>query len=546
MMNTRSTSHPAPPRFARAAGMALLLAVSAFMPPAQAGGSIADGMDLFGAQAESPAPDEVQAAGDYVADPAFHGGEYIEDAFFANQTGATNYFLGRKVARLPNGDVLTAALVKNPNGNQTNGYWNIGLVKYDATGTTRKTWFNAGTYGHAGSEYIVFPKADTANYSWIQDLKIIGNFIVISTNLNFGGSTTDIDTYILVFDTDGAFRSSTAVFNHDTAAEYIGGMEVYSTGIGTTTNNVVVVGTRMAGSAVPRPVFQRFTLNANGTLTDQTGVVALNAAACSNTGDDCEAKGIALGGRILGATGAPPIFVANMRRAGGTSGEANIAVMKINADGVPDSNWASIAWNTSPGGNRADIPFGIAVKTTGLGIPTNPLVHTVYVGSYIDRACRSGISVLRTGTADGGGTAVAKTFGGSDATGTNCTILRPSADIGNGLAMQDGKLAIAGYRTWQPICPIGTTCEDRVDGMVAVLSDLTVQSFATYPYPILGPRDRHTGFWGVVGTGNGKFVAVGDDRFRNDSDVAANLRGKQSVAILGLAPDDSIFSDGFD
>lgn len=545
----RSPFHFAASALARVRGalVAAALVASPFGAlSAQEVAQLPDEADALVLETQQSAPDAVQAAGDYIADPAFHGGEYIEDAFFANQTGANNYFLGRKAVRLPNGDILAAALVKNPNGTQTNGLWNIGLVKYDAAGSVRKTWFNAGPYGHAGSEYIVYPKTNAANFSWIQDVKVIGNFILVSTNYNFGGSATDVDTYIVVFDLDGVFRSSTAVFNHGTDAEYIGGMEVYSTGIAGDTRNVVLVGTRVTGASVPRPVFQRFTLNADGTLSDQTGVVALNVAACSSTSDACEAKGIALGAGPLATTGAPPIFVANVRRAGGTSAEANIAVMKINGNGVADANWTNKAWNTSPGGNRADIPFGIAVRTTGLGIPTNPLVHTAYVGSYIDRACTPGISVLRTSTSDNGDTATATNFGGSDATGATCTLIRPAADHGNALTMQEGKLAIVGFRSTPVFCATPPCGEDAVDATLAVLDGLSLKSFVSYPYPVHGPRGRHSGFWGIVGTGNGALVAVGDNRFRNSSDVAANLRGKQSVALLGLAPDDVIFTDGFD
>lgn len=524
----------------RGMGVTALLAAAVF---AQASEDPADVMDLFGAQAQVSPAAEPLAIDDYVVDPAFNDGRYLLDAFQTNQTEPNRNFVGRKVARMSNGDILVAGLVKNPVGNQTNGLWNVALTRYDSTGTVRKTWFNAGAYSHAGSEYIIYPKVYNASFSWIQDLKIVGNFILVSTNYIYGGGTTDIDTRILVFDTDGVFRGWKGAFSQDSAADHIGGMEVYTTGTGLAlTTHVVVVGTHIAPGALPRPVFQRFMLDGNGSLHDQTGVVPLNVAACAHTSVGCEAKGIALGHNMFIGT-APSIFVANARRIG-TSGRKAIAVMKINQNGVADSSWASIAWNTSPVSGGDNVPFGIAVVSTGVGLPASPRVHTVYVASQIDRACKPGISVLRMSTSDNGDTAFTTGFGGSDATNPISCILNTS-HLGSGLAMQGGKLAITGAAVWTPLCT-GGPCEDRVTGMLAVLDGLALKSFRSYPYEAGDGRARHTDLWGIAGGGGASFIAVGDARFFNDNSVPANLRGKQSMATVRFVPDDRIFQNGFD
>lgn len=147
----------------------------------------------------------------YAADPAFAGGQYFLDDFWANPASPTNYFQGRKVARLSNGDIVVAAMVKNPNGNQTNGLWNIGLVRYNAAGTQRVPWPNGGIYAHVDGEYIVYPKINDAAVGWIQDIRVTGDKILVAFQWHFAG-TDDIDTRVLVFGQDGSFKSNTGVF----------------------------------------------------------------------------------------------------------------------------------------------------------------------------------------------------------------------------------------------------------------------------------------------------------------------------------------------
>lgn len=487
-------------------------------------------------------PFAVAAATPYVIDPGVHGGEYIEDAFGANQGSATNYFLGRKVAQLPGGDVVVAALVKNPNGNQTNGFWNVGLVRYSANGNTRRTWANPGSYGSSANQYVVYPKTDTATYTWVQDIKIVNSFILVSTNHDFNQTGGDSDVQILVFDLNGQYKSTYVPFG-TSDREYIGGMEGYSSGSPASTYSIVVAATVVpVAGGVPRPIFRRMTLGSTGSLSDVTGKVPLNVAGCANTADDCEVKAIALAYPPLFINGTPSVFIAAVRRAGSTSAEANISVLKVSVSGVADASWSSTTWNTSPGGNRADIPFGIGVRTSGLGLPASPTVYTVYVASYIDRQCKPGISILRQSTQDNGATAVTVRYGGSDSTDPAICALFASSDYGAGVAMQDGRFAVVGYNS----APVLGAGEDRVNAEMAVFDDLNLISFSQYPYPTHGPRERHSGFWGVVGTGSGKFVAAGDNRFRDASDVSVNLRGKNSVAVLGLMEDDTIFANSFE
>lgn len=491
-------------------------------------------------------------ANSYVADPAFNSGKYIENDFGGAINSPQGYFLGRKVARLDNGDIVVAAMVKNPGGNQTNGFWNLGLSKYNATGG-RKCWTSAGAYagGQAGcvlsfySPWVIYPKSNTAYINWVQDIKVVDNFILVSVNRNFNGGT-DIDTHVYVFNTDGKYLSTAEVFNSSSYNEMIGGMEVYQTGITTKTTHVVVTATQFwrDGSQSPKPVFRRYTLGSDGVMTAATGTVVLNSSVnCSAPDESCEAKGIALGySAVFGLS--PSIFIAAAKKH--ASGEYDIVILKVNDNGVADANWQTPWRNISDGGDKNDVPFGIAVKSTGGFLGGSPRVHDVYVASNSSRACKPGIGVLRASTSNNGATSAKIIFGGSNTT-VAAVCLFTSADYGNGLTMQDDKIAIAGMQVWR--C-VGSSCgEDDVDSTFALVDDgLTVKSFEKYAFDIGATRSKHSGMYGVVGTGNGKFVMTGDTRFTNDN-LIPNWRGKQLVGLLGVAPpaaNDTIFKNGFD
>ncbi len=128
----------------------------------------------------------------------------------------------------------------------------------------------------------------------------------------------------------------------------------------------------------------------------------------------------------------------------------------------------------------------------------------------------------------------------------------------NALALQDGRLAAVGNGYVQPLgCP---SCEDTVDGAIAVLDatngDLISPSAPSgNPQPLYysytntsGTRVRHSGFYGVVGAGSGRFTVAGDTRFP-ETHGNASYRGKMTYAslrVLESGDSDTIFADGFE
>ncbi|WP_306581322.1 glycoside hydrolase family 5 protein [Dokdonella sp.] len=480
----------------------------------------------------------------YAPDPGFNNGNYFLDEFYSNPTADNNYFEGKKVVRLSNGDIVVAALVKNPNGNQSNGFWNIGLVRYNAAGTQRVVWPNGGAYAHVNGQYIVYPKLSTATYTRIGGLDVYGNNILVAVNAKVGN---DEDSRILVFGTDGAFKSNTDAFD-SYADEYIGGMAVYTSAITFPAPvSVVVVGHKYVTGVGFRPLFRRFTLNTSGTLTDVTNVVDLNTHWCANTSRDCAPVGIALG---LRAGGNPAIYVVN-RGVDTAFSPARVCatVTKVDSAGVADSSWPSNYCDAFDDGSnntttKANNPVAIAVDTTGIGSPGSPFRDNVFVLSEIERKCANGALVERydddyipTGGA---------VFGGATSNFQGLCVHGQGPDLPRGMVMSDGRLAVVGYGSFTTLTnpPVTNYTAWAAILDVSGAAGATLRDFTDYPYPS-GANYRDTALSGIVATTNGKFVVTGDARYPNTASVPANLRGKNAVATLGIAPD-RIFSDGFD
>lgn len=495
-----------------------------------------------------------QAQVPYAADPDFNNGQYFLDEFWSNPTAANNYFEGKKVARLDNGDIVVAALVKNPDANQTNGYWNIGLVRYNATGTQRVLWPNGGSYAHVNGNYIVYPKTNTARYTRIQDVVAWGDKILVAVGFRDPASNNDT-VQILVFGTDGSFKSLTTPFGDFPSFpnEYPGGMAVYRTIPGGV--SVVVVAHRAVSGVGWRPLFTRYELNANGTLTSQTGIVHLNTHWCSDTTRQCAPVGIALAPRSLTASFAPAIYVVNQALNAGVWG---YTVTRVDENGVEDDDWAiNFRSHISDGATPAHSPaYAIEVRTTGLGIPSSPYRHEIFVAAEVKRGCGNGVVVAKYDHENSTLFQINTVFGGKAendaACGTGVNVEHWPVDM----ALNGNRLAVVGYGRYT--LPDQGGGPDHVDyhGFTAVLDASAVGSvplldFRNYSYPISGAGTfRHTALWGVTPTTDNKFVVTGDARYPpNDTSVPINLRGKNAVATLGIAPegdDDTIFRDGFD
>lgn len=469
----------------------------------------------------------------FMPDRAFNGGHYVTDAFFANSNAANNYFEGKKIVVLDNGDLVVAALVKKPDANQSNGFWNLGLVRYNRTGTARQVWSNpTAAYSHISGQYIVYPNSATATYNYIRDIKAIGGKLIVYANRSYQGGP-DVDVDLLVFGEDGSFQSVTTAFA-STAAEYAEGIEVYSAGTIGFTNYVLALATQFVPDG--RPAFKRFSISAAGFLTQENPDMNAVNVRCTTAGQQCFGRGIALGQPSMqGET--PSIYVVTEFRPDATTVDGSFVVTKVNSNGVKSPNWdpGNINWHASNSGDRHDWPIGIVVQT-GIGTASPP--DAIFVGVNIGQNCKDGISVVRFSSADNGVSPSLTRFGGSNATGSLCSVISSTvaSDNATSMARHGTTIALAGYRF------IANASSDSA--MYAVDANLTVLDQRAFPFPIGGPRQRESLLSGITAVGGLKFAAAGYAAYPGGT-IPATLVGKTHVAIIQFAPD-RIFGHGFD
>lgn len=482
----------------------------------------------------------------YGTDPAFNHGLYYRDDFAVNLSGANQSSRAFKTAKLSDGSFVVAALVKNPAGNQTNGYWNLGLLRYSATGQ-RLQWSNPDSaYAHFNDEYVVYPKSPTVHYRHIRDVKAIDGRIVVLLENQFAGGS-DTDALVAVFGEDGSHKDTESAFQ-TSSADFAGGLAVYRTSAVGSVPQVLVTGSVQQASGIRRPYFSRFDLESDGSLTRRIGPKVLNTHWCDDASRDCRPAGIALGNR--GLFFAPSIYVVNRYYQTATDQQGwSIAITKITSNGDADPDWPGLWWyNTEDGSGGAHYvwPVDIAVKTTGLGLPSSPYRDQIYVISEFGRSCGNGVLASRFD--ENHGYVEWAIFGGSAASGALCSAIGSPADYPHAVAIDGNRLAIVGHGTYEPLAIPGQPVPEPVtDAWVAVadISDggLAIRDMRDFSYVNADNRTHHSGLWGIASAGSGRFVVTGDGRYK-ESDAAV-FAGKQFMLTLGIAPD-RIFGDGFE
>lgn len=528
---------------------AVLMAVSMIAKAQDAG---------FSHTGSTDSPWSVTPDAPYLGDTTFNQGLYQLDGF----TGSFyNNFLGKKIVRLSNGDVIVAGLVPEGSGGASAPI-NLGLVRYNSAGQN-VAWSNPGIYGVLGNKFVVFPNTtditDPHSVKNIQDIKVTSNRILVLVNHPFGG-TADTDVEIQVFGMDGGHIQSTTVVGSG-LDEYAGGMVLRSNLMFPETITVGVVASTFSG--VWRPTFVSGTLEADSTINFDPVVYPNPGNYCpANRG--CILRGIAQGGGG-GTAPATRFYLAGARQANiPDNNNWDFLVMAVNFNGSAIASFGGAGVTTVPffeGGDNYNDANSIQVNRTGLLANAH---DEIYISGFVDRECKDGFGIAKlkdTGLLDttfgkvvGGGRSGKMVLGGAippfNGSCSDLPLFSTSDSYANDSSLANGKLALAGYTSKFnfPLCSVGQPChEEDVDGMIAVV-DTThgdVDSFRTYPYMVSvgGTRTRHTGFWGITESGNGTFTATGDARYFQNG--AGQPPGPQRYATLRVR-DDGIFANGFD
>lgn len=484
----------------------------------------------------------------YFVDPGFAGGSFTDDAFASNLTDPNKSFVGKKVVRL-NGNIVVAALVKHPTGNQSNNRWNLGLVRYNSTGTQRLTWSNPGaSYGHFSNQYVVYPNNTAASISEVVDMLTFNQKIYVLVNDQlFAGSATTVSR-ILVFGADGAFISSTSPFSATTSTSgdtsNIGGGLASYTDLAASQRNIVVAATRFppGNGGRGRPVFRRFQLAANGDLATSPGAVDLSTTACGITGSECQVRAIKANSLF-----SPRFYVAYAYRPSTSTLNWDVVVSRVDVNGVRDPAWNTdnSSGNISDGGNFRDWPVGLEVRTP----PSSGVFRDeIYVVAESSRSCQIGVGVLRFN--HDGSVVAARLFGGDTSMGQECVSNSrrfdiPRAIVANatGTGTTRARLAIVGYTG------ISLVVGPPTNATLTVLdANLATRDSRDFLFPLDSANrfgERFPALNAVVSDGTGTFTAVGSLTYPSYSDSSPDLRGKSTVTAVRFAPD-RIFDDQFE
>lgn len=532
---------------------AVVVTLGALSPPTSAQAPVAPTHappDKAIATESSPVTTAASTDDPLAHDRGFAGGNFFGDAFAGSPS---NYNLGRRLVRLPNGDVVSAGLVAHVGASNTVGR-NLGLVRYNSAGQ-RIAWTNPGSGGHFSNQYIITPNQANASYTEVVDIVATATaqdriFVLLNTDTPGGNKNINI----IAFGFDGSFRGAVSPFLNTPGDKTGAGLVYYREGLAET-YKLVVIGTRF-DTTKGRVIYRR--MNAAG-FDYETAVQDVHP-----TNGPCSVN-IQTGGCIATSVTSvtwsafdwlpPRIYVAGVTTHNSDPNATNFFVTRIiggNNTGVgyADSSFGTggtreVLFDVVPNGR--DYATGVAARR-GPPDPSQPLGNNtgdeVYVVGQVAQQCTPGIGVAafnHNGTPADFGTGGKLRFGGQDAPCNQ--FLRESADFAHAVVYDGDRLVIAGMSVYEPFCLPGNTCEDNVDPMMAIVRgrDAVIQEHRDFPVQP-GGRNRHGGLYDVVVTGAGTYAVTGDGRFPASH---ATYPGGQEFITTRLQLD-RIFANGTD
>lgn len=386
----------------------------------------------------------------YEFDPAFSG-NYAIDAFTtAENTGAARY--GGKLARLPNGDVVVAGIVRLDN-DPIAPNWNLGLVRY-SPGGTRVAWSGSGLHFHAGNQYVVYPNLPNGGSGYttlrkVSDIAYANGRLYVLVRTLFNPSPQDHDVQLLIFAEDGSYLNSINVFSSSEDEDSVA-LSVLETGLVANPVAIAVLGRR---SGV-RSAIAKYLVNSSNVIQldssfgggDGRVEFVLPTAECTYV--DCEflATDIAFPRGGGGGSNRPLYLSGWARRDSPSSTDIDMVAVKFTASGQLDTNFdfngvRQYAFD-DPGSSLSDYTSALVATRSPLGN-----LDTVWLAGPVARTCSQGVGVVRL---DGGsgqpdpnfGSVGRALFGGSPLpAGPDC-VSRDYLDPAD-LVPQDNEIAIA-------------------------------------------------------------------------------------------------------
>lgn len=470
----------------------------------------------------------------YEFDPAFNGNFFIDAFTTGENTGAMRE--GSRIARLPNGDVVTAGLVRLDN-DPVAPNWNVGLVRMSPTGV-RQVWSGSGPYFHAGGQYVVYPNiaGGASGFSTINKLAGFayadGRFYVLVRTRPAPG---DDDVQLLVFREDGSYLNAINVLTSFETENAIA-LDVRATGL---VANPVAIAVLGAVSGV-RGSIAKFLVNSSGAIQfdasfgggDGRIEFVLPLDECSYTGCEFGFSDIAF---PEGGTGsAVPLYVAgSVRRNSPSSTDFDLVVYKFAENGQLDTNFDTngvrqYAFDL-PDSSNADFARALHVRRGVIGS-----FDTVWLLASVAGRCNRLGGIVRL---DGSSGVPTSTFGPGGRIAFGAPQPPPGEACEGGdldpysLVSQDGELFVAATASLPPLMTAGTLVRAAADSGA-------LRGLDTFMLPG-GPANSSCRITDIaLGEGGGRVYVAG----------SGSGEGYNSLYLTArLKPvDETIFTDGFE
>lgn len=474
----------------------------------------------------------------YVVDTHYNGGIIVDDRFAA--TTIDNRQLAQKLVKLPNGDVVVAGLVPAAfQANQSDGGFNLGLVRYGSDGS-RVAWSTpTPAYTWYFDHYLGYPNTGSAKFTALRDLQYAGGRIYAL--VDFAYSASDTDVFIVTFDEQGTFVAMTPAFTTS--------LVEFGAGLVASAGHLTAVATYLSGG---RDIItlKRFTIDGDGTPVVDTGFGHVGNGAIDQPMPDglCAAppcSGVANAVTALRTeTPSPTLYIVGYSIEQGANWNAMIMAIDGSSGDLATTFGSGSGIYTIdgavPGTSSNDIGRSIVATTSG-----GPTSDVIYVGATWEQPCGSvaAITKLLASVALPGGPFTTPDFSwanggtllfGGDASAAPCSN-GSHVTVPRAMAIDGDRLAIVGQ---DDLIGVITLLRGPMLAIVR-LSDGVLTEFADH----IALRADGTA-WGtssldaIVSGGNGRFVATGTMR-----DSHSTLNGQLFGTTRFAA--DRIFGDGF-
>ncbi len=336
--------------------------------------------DLFPASEQMPwdYPEQLlnPLANDPVAlDPSFSVDGWIRDGFGTTYPlpypGRSTEKSGRRVIRTSDGGAIVAALVPALGSTTSPTTFNLGLVRYDASGSRVKWTLASAQYTDTNKNWFVYPNMADGKFTAIHDLQEFGGYLYIAVTRRY--SASDIDAHVIKVSLNGDWANVFFPLNSGTFNEAGAGL-VFERG--TLEDRMLFVGRRIDADGKYSTILKRFIVPTGNILpTLDTGFgtggeKSMRFNACGTGGTQPCATAAQ---RVAYAPGNPilnsqtVVYVAGNVHVGS---EIHSFVYKLDMNGNLDTGWGI------NGGGRAYLDVGGRRVNTLYGLTLGDAVCT--------------------------------------------------------------------------------------------------------------------------------------------------------------------------